>query len=430
MHYKELLMKNKIARMRPEIWMFIILISAVALGNGLSDAVYSNYFKEVYQVTAFQRGFIEFPRELPGLLCALVIGLIGFLGDIRMALIAQILAAVGVTLLGLFTPSFGIMLIFLFINSMGMHLFMPLSDSIGMSLSEPEQIGKRMGQFSSVRALFSLVAALMVFFGFRMDIFSFETKIKWVFLIAAVAFVIAIIIAFMMVLKVKAKDITPRRRKLVLRKQYKYYYLLTILKGVQKQIAYVYGTWVIVDLLLKKADTTALLTIIVTFISIFFLSQLGRWMDRFGIKKMMYLDALTFIIIYIIYGFVVWGVVEGVLPDHGWSVWLIYFLFISDRLSMQIGMVNSIYLKSIAVDPEEVTATLSTGISLDHFVSITAALAGGVVWATWGSQWVFFLAAAFSLGNLYVAIKVQPEKEQEEARIQRELLSNKLDNHN
>jgi MFS family permease len=415
-------MKNKIAGMRPEILMFIILISAVALGNGLSDAVYSNYFKEVYQVTAFQRGFIEFPRELPGLLCAFVIGLIGFLGDIRMALIAQVLAAIGVTLLGLFTPAFGIMLIFLFINSMGMHLFMPLSDSIGMSLSEPDQIGKRMGQFSSVKAVFSLIAALLVFFGFRMGVFSFETKIKWVFLLSTVAFVIAIIMAFLMVMKLKPKKVAPRRTKLIFRKQYKYYYLLTVLKGVQKQIAFVYGTWVIVDLLLKKADTTALLTIIVTFISIFFLSQLGRWMDRFGIKKMMYLDALTFIIIYIIYGFVVWGIVEGVLPDHGWSVWFIYLLYISDRLSMQIGMVNSIYLRSIAVDPEEVTATLSTGISLDHFVSITAALAGGAIWATWGSQWVFFLAAAFSLGNLYVAIKVQPEKEQEEARIQRELL--------
>ncbi len=418
-------MKNKISQMRPELWMFIILISAVALGNGLSDGVYSNYFKEVYQVTAFQRGFIEFPRELPGLLCAFVIGLIGFLGDIRMAFIAQILAAVGVTLLGLFTPTFGVMLIFLFTNSMGMHLFMPLSDSIGMSLAEPDKIGKRMGQFSSIKALFGLLAALLVFFGFRTGLFSFESKIKWIFLVAAVAFVIAIVMAALMVGKIRAKKTAPRRTRLVFRKQYRYYYLLTVLKGVQKQIAFVYGTWVIVDLLLKKADTTALLTIIVTFISIFFLSQLGRWMDRFGIKKMMYLDALTFIIIYIIYGFVVWGIVEGVLPNHGWSVWFIYLLYISDRLSMQIGMVNSIYLKSIAIDPEEVTSVLSTGISLDHFVSITAALAGGVVWANWGSQWVFFLAAAFSLGNLYVAIKVQPEKEQEQSRIIREQLQNK-----
>ena len=54
-------MIKKSLRMRPELFLFFVLLSAVALGNGLSDAVYSNYFKEVYQVTAFQRGLIEFP---------------------------------------------------------------------------------------------------------------------------------------------------------------------------------------------------------------------------------------------------------------------------------------------------------------------------------------------------------------------------------
>lgn len=402
--------------------MFFILISAVAFGNGLSDGVYSNYFKEVYQVTAFQRGFIEFPRELPGVLCAFVIGALGFLGDVRVTLIAQILAAIGVTVLGLFTPTFGIMLIFLFINSLGMHLFMPLQDAIGMSLAEPDQIGRRMGQYSSVRAAFSLIAALLVFFGFRTGFFNFLTSVKWIFIVAAGAFFCAVMITVVMIRQIKPQKSAVRKTKLVLRKQYRYYYFLTILKGVQKQIALVYGTWIIVDLLLKKADTIALLTIVVTFISIFFLSKLGKWMDQFGIKKMMYLDAITFIGVYIAYGFLVWGIVSGILPDHGWSVLLIYLLFISDRLSMQIGMVNAIYLRSIAWDHEEVTSTLSLGLSLDHAVTILAAMAGGYIWTKWGSQWVFFFAAAFSLGNLIVAYRVQPEKEKEVADKMREAL--------
>jgi MFS family permease len=415
-------MKNKILQMRPEILMFFILISAVALGNGLSDGVYSNYFKEVYHITAFQRGFIEFPRELPGLLCAIVIGALGFLGDLRVTFIAQIFAVIGVTMIGLFTPAFGVMLIFLFVNSMGMHLFMPLQDAIGMSLAEPDQVGRRMGQYSSIRAVFSLFAGLLVFFGFRSGFFRFNTSIKWIFIVAAVAFLGAAIMAGIMIYRIKPKKSAPHRTKLVLRKQYRYYYFLTVLKGVQKQIAYVYGTWIIVDLLLKKADTLALLTIAVTFISIFFLSKLGRWMDKFGIKRMMYLDALTFIGVYIVYGFLVWGIVSGILPDHGWSVWMVYLLFISDRLSMQIGMVNSIYLRSIAWDHDEVTSTLSMGISLDHVVSILAAVAGGYVWTKWGSQWVFFLAAAFSVGNLIVARCVQPEKEKAVAEKMREAL--------
>lgn len=408
-------MIKKIQQMRREVLMFFILISAVALGNGLSDSVYSNYFKEVYHVTAFQRGFIEFPRELPGLLCAFIISAIGFLGDLRVAFIAQLLAIVGVTMLGLFTPAFGVMLVFLFINSMGMHLFMPLQDAIGMSLAEPNQIGRRMGQYSSVRAVFSLTSALLVFFGFRTGFFSFNTSIKWIFLVAAIAFVFAAVINAVMILRIKPHRAAPQKIKLVLRKQYRYFYLLTVLHGVQKQIAYVYGTWVIVDLLSKKADTLAMLTIVVGFISIFLLNLIGRWMDKFGIKKMMYVDALTFIGVYIIYGFVVWGITAKVLPSQGLSVWFVYLLFVMDRMSMQFGMVKSIYLRSIAWNEDEVTSTLSMGVSLDHVVSIIAAIAGGYVWGQWGSQWVFFLAAAFSLGNLYAAYRVQPDKEKEVA---------------
>jgi MFS family permease len=402
---------QKIKQMKPGVFLFFVLVAAVALGNGLSDGVYSNYFKEVYQITAFQRGLIEFPRELPGLLCAVVIGALGFLGDLKTAFIAQILSIVGVAVLGLFTPTFAVMLIFLFINSMGMHMFMPLQDAIGMSLAEPNQVGKRMGQFFSTRAAFNLVAALLVFFGFRYGFFSFATSVKWIFLVSAMAFTFALMITAIMIKRVGTAKKSQRTNKLVIHKQYRYFYMLTILHGVQKQVAYVYGTWVIVDLLLKKADTLALLAITVGFVSIFFLNIIGQWMDKYGIKRMMYVDALTFIGVYIIYGFVVWGITSKVLPSQGWSIWIVYLLFVLDRLSMQIGMVKSIYLRSIAFNEEDVVSTLSMGISLDHMVSIVAAIAGGFVWSVWGSQWVFFLAAFFSLGNLYVAYKVQPEKE-------------------
>jgi MFS family permease len=402
---------GKIKQIRPEVLLFFILVAAVALGNGLSDGVYSNYFKEVYKITAFQRGLIEFPRELPGLLCAVVIGALGFLGDLKTAFIAQILSIIGVTVLGLFTPTFAVMLIFLFINSMGMHMFMPLQDAIGMSLAEPNQVGKRMGQFFSTRAAFNLVAALLVFFGFRYGFFSFATSVKWIFLVSAMAFTFASIITLIMIRRVGPTKKVFRSNKLVIHKQYRYFYMLTILHGVQKQVAYVYGTWVIVDLLLKKADTLALLAITVGFISIFFLNIIGQWMDKYGIKRMMYVDALTFIGVYIIYGFVVWGITSKVLPSSGWAIWIVYLLFVLDRLSMQIGMVKSIYLRSIAFNEQDVVSTLSMGISLDHMVSIVAAITGGFVWSVWGSQWVFFLAAFFSLGNLYVAYKVQPEKE-------------------
>lgn len=400
--------------LRTELLLFFLLVGLVALANGLSDGVYGNYFKEVYQVTAVQRGFIEFPRELPGMLCVVVMALLSGIGDLRSALLAQVLGLSGLLVLGLWTPSFGIMLVFLFINSMGMHLFMPLQDSIGMSLAEEGALGRQVGRYTSVKSAVSFAAALLVFIGFRTGFFSFQTKVKAVFLVGAVAFAAAICVAALLVRRVHPPRAERKKIRLVFRKQYKYYYFLTILQGVQKQIAYVYGSWVVIDLLRKGADVMALLAIASNFLCIFFMRMLGRWMDRFGIKKMMMLDALTFIGVYIVYGCLVWGITGGVLAPDRWA-WGIYLLFVCDRLSMQIGVVKAVYLRSIAWDESEVTATLSTGLSLDHAVAIVAAMLGGYVWANFGSQWVFFMAAAFSLGNLYIALKVDPEKQREEA---------------
>lgn len=401
--------KNKLP-LTLELFLFFLLLAFVSMGNGLSDSIYSNFFKEAYDISATQRGFIEFPRELPGLLCLFVVAALSFLGDVRIAFIAQLFSIVGVLALGLLSPSYAVMMFFLFIASMGMHLFLPLQDSLGMSLAEPDRVGERMGQYGSIRSVFGFIAALIVFLGFRYEFFSFTTDVISVFVISAIFFVLAAITAFLLIKRINPAMGKRQNVKFIFRKEYKYYYYLTTLHGVQKQIAFVYGSWVVVDLLGKGADTTALLTIASTFICIFFMRLIGGWIDTLGIRKMMFVDALSFIFIYLIYGFAVWSITSEVLPQQGFAVILIYVLFVLDRLSMQVGMVKSVYLRSIALSPEDITATLSTGTSLDHIVSIVAAMISGIVWETFGSHWVFFIAAAFSLGNLYVAFKIKDVK--------------------
>ena len=153
---------------------FLAIISFTALGLGLSDNIFGNYYKEVYDVTAFQRGFIEFPRELPGLIAVVVISLLSFMGEIRLAIVAQVLSVIGLLLLGLFTPPFAIMLVFLFVNSMGMHLFFPLSDSIGLNIIGDNNTGKKFGILNGVRTAAGFVAALIVLIGFRSGLFNFS----------------------------------------------------------------------------------------------------------------------------------------------------------------------------------------------------------------------------------------------------------------
>lgn len=404
-------MNQSKSTMSKSMILFFILVAFIAVGKGLSDSIFSNYYKEVYSVTATQRAFIEFPRELPGVLCALIIASLSSLGNLKIALFAQILSCIGITALGFFTPSFAVMLIFLFVNSTGMHLFMPLQDSIIMELAEKDKVGQRVGQLASLSTAIAFLTAIVVYVGFSTGFFYFSSTIQFVFIISAIAFFGAIIVNILLIKQAKKENllqsVQPKKFKLTFRKDYKFYYLLTILHGVQKQIAYVFGSWVIIDLLLKGADIMSLLGIISSFFGIFFMQKIGKWIDSKGIRFMMYLDALTFIIIYTLYGFVVWGIADTLIPSSGWPVVIIYGLFILDRLSMQIGVVKSVYLKKIAHPQDDIASILSTGISLDHIVSIIAAQISGYIWVAAGPQWVFFFAAFISFGNLFVAKQIK-----------------------
>ncbi len=389
--------------------LFFTLVGVVAFANGFSDAIYGNFFKDAYNVTAQQRAFIEFPRELPGVLCVVIVSLLSFLGDVKIAVLAQVLAFAGLTILGVTSPSFAVMCFFLFINSLGMHLFMPLQDSIGMSLARDGQVGRRVGQYKSLQVLCSMLAGILVFIGFRTNVFTFMTTIKPVFLIGSLFFTVAIVVSIMLAVSISKTHpkIEKKKFRILFRKEYKLYYILTTLHGVQKQIAFVFGAWVLIDLLSKKADIMSLLIIASSFVGIFFMQKIGSWIDKLGVKKMMYLDALSFIFVYTLYGFVVWGITDKFFPSTGWTVWVVYALFVLDRLSMNIGVVKSVYIKQIALKSEDIGPTLSTGISLDHVVSIIAAQISGFIWMTFGPEWVFFIAAFLSFGNLIVAYKIK-----------------------
>ncbi len=397
-------MKNAVFKsMRKEILLYIIIIAFTALGSGLSDGVFSNYYKDAYNVTPFQRGFIEFPRELPGILCIVVVSILSFLGDIRLAIIAQLLSFAGIAFLGFLTPSFSIMLLFIFINSMGLHLYMPLQDSIGMSLIKGEDVGKRMGQYKGVSTAFSMIASVAVFLGFKFGFFSFTTRIKIIFIISAAFFAAAFILYFYMKSLVKVPIKQDRKLKFIFRREYKYYYILAVMNGVQKQVMIVYGPWVLIEMLGKKADTLGMLGMIGSFIGIFYIPALGRWLDRFGIRKMLYADAISFIGVYALYGLLALGFARSFLAKAGIPVMLTFALFILDKMSMQMGMIRTIYLRSIAVNESEITPTLSLGISMDHVVAIICSYIGGIVWSRFGPQYILFFAAALSFVNLGVA---------------------------
>jgi predicted MFS family arabinose efflux permease len=389
----------------------IIIFAAIAAFTGFyagaTDAILANYFKDAYDVTAQQRGIIEIPRELPGILSFFVITALSFLRDIRTAIIAQALGVVGMVALGVFHPSFGVMLIFLFIFSLGQHMFMPLGDSIGLSLATRDNMGRVLGRFNSVRMAFSMIAGLVCFFGFRSGFFNFDTPVT-VFLICAGAFIACAILLMTMHAHIGA-EIESRTEvsRMVFRKEYIRYYIICALYGGRKQIMYAFSPWVLIELLGFKADKMSILGVIASFIGVFFIPLVGRLIDRVGSRKVMMIEASCFILIYVVYGFLSKGLNEKTIVVAGISMFFVYALIIFDRMSAQFYMVRSIYMRSIAITAQDVTASLSAGLAIDHVLAVIGAFLCGIVWDVWGPEYVFIIAAILSAANFLVAFGIK-----------------------
>ncbi len=394
------------------IMLYLLATCVVALAMGFSDTILSNYFKDAYNATAQQRGFIEIPRELPGILAVFLIVALARLGDIRIAMIAHLLSAIGIVTLAVWTPSFYTMTAVLFVFSLGVHTYMPLQDSLAMSIlggDKNPNLGALLGKIKGLSTLFSLIAGGIVFIGFRTEVFSFHTPIKVPFLLAGACLLVAVALFVFMFIKAKGASEIPKTSKPIIRKKYKFYYILAVMHGVQKQIVLVYSPWLLIEILNVGADTFSLLVVVSSFFGIFFMALLGKWVDKFGIKNMLYADALSFILIYAAFAFMAYNFYTENFAKAGIAVAVSFVLFVIDRMSSQMGFIRSVYLNKITKDKSEILSTISFGISLDHVVAITCSYLCGLIWTYWGPHYVFIFAAVLSLVNLAVA-KLIPKK--------------------
>ena len=377
---------NKKRQLQRAVFVFTLVVCLSAIAGGLGSATFSNYFKEVYHVDSAQRGFLEIPRESPGVLCALIISALAGFSDIGIAAVSQVLVMVGLMVMGAFSPSYGMMMIFLFIQSLGMHLFMPLNDAISMDLAREGEVGKTLGNFKSKANMCTMVTAFVIFAGYRWGFFSFG------------------LLVYMKKIMPRTQIQAKTKSKFVMRKKYMPYYLTLVAYGCQKRIKLVFGPWIIIELMGKGADTVALLGIVTSFIGAFFSKYLGKMLDEKGLKYTMIFEGGYLLVVIAALGAAAGALERGGLGSHGIWVFLVYCLYILAFLLEQFNMVHAFMMRKLAIDPSEVTASLSVGLSLDHILAITVSAVLGVIWEKFGAEYVFFLTAATSLMQIGVGL--------------------------
>jgi predicted MFS family arabinose efflux permease len=101
-----------------------------------------------------------------------------------------------------------------------------------------------------------------------------------------------------------------------------------------------------------------------------------------------------------------YGYAHRIFPVHIAFI-VVCVNYVLDSIISMASMASNVYVQSIADSQEEITATLSTGISVNHVISILIALLGGVIWERVGVEVLFSISAFLGLLNSIYAATIK-----------------------
>ena len=373
-----------------------VLVATLFFGaaSGIFNSTLNNYLADVHAFDAEHRGWLELPRELPGFAIVLLMSLLLIrLRESRIATLAMVFTASGALGLGFLSPGTALLTLWIATWSLGDHIIFAVEGPLGLKVARRGGEGRRLGQLGGARNLGVIVGVACVWalahtLGDRYDLF---------YLVAAVCAVTAG--SFYFRLQIGKQD--PPSRRLVYRREYRLFYAISALFGIRKQIFLVFGTWVLVSRQGVPVQTIALLYFIASLLGVIFRPLLGDVIDWVGERVVLAADEVLLLVVCLVYAF------AGDVFSGPWVLRVLYAAYVLDHILFALRVARTTYLQKIAIDPADITPSISLGITIDHAVAMTLPVLSGYIWETWGFRWVFMIAAAIAVVGFFVCLRIR-----------------------
>jgi predicted MFS family arabinose efflux permease len=223
-------------------------------------------------------------------------------------------------------------------------------------------------------------------------------------LCGALALVAAIaIVGFPHLRDGEAAVAVSHREPIVLRRDYRYYYLLNLLDGGRQQIFFSFGLWVLVHRFALDVPTISAVLIAVSVINTIISPRIGRLIDSYGEKPVLAASNVGYVVALVGY-----ALADDVVVAV--ACYIIYSLIFP--LS---GMGATTYLRKVAV-AEEIAPSLAMGVTLQHVAAIAVPLATGYILNYVGYQIPFAIGAVFAVLTFFVTRRLSPETQKSPRR--------------
>ncbi len=385
---------HRLRRLPPDLLHLLLATLFFGAAGGVFMASLNNYLAEIHDLGAESRGWLELPRELPGFLVFFIAAvLLGRMRESRMAVLAMALLAIGGLGLGLLAPTAALLVLWVITFSLGDHILFVVEGPLGLKLARDGAEGRRLGQLGGARNIGTILGAGTVI------LVAAVFPARYDFVFGAAAFFA--LFAAWFYSRIEVDRGAPPSRKMVFRREYTIFYVISALFGIRKQIFLVFGAWVLVSLHDVSLATMSMIYFAAAGFGIILRPLMGEVIDWLGERVVLALDEIALLLICLVYAFA-----SHLLPEPV-DLYFLFGAYILDHLLFALRVARTTYLKKIAVDPADITPTISLGITIDHIVAMTLPILSGYLWVTVGHEWVFVLAGAIAVAGFFVCLRIR-----------------------
>ena len=258
---------------------FFSSILVWGIGAGCFTAVLNNYLAEVRGVDEFQRGLLEFFREMPGLLLVFILALMHKKAEWKILRIGTLISLAGVAGL-LLSADKAVITLLIMIWSTGEHILMPVRSTIAMHVAKAGRIGESLGVVTGAMNAGNVIGSATVAAIFFAGIGWFGIADKVVlYNIVWVLICLLLFASFLCTLfcKIDVKDV--KRPRLYYNRKYGKFYVLELFYGARKQIFITFAPYVLILNYGMDTTTMALLVGVCALVNIFCAPQAGFFAD-------------------------------------------------------------------------------------------------------------------------------------------------------
>ena len=356
-------------------YLLLLTICSTA-GLHVWRTLFDNFAVNVVNLDGSHIGFIQSVRELPGFLSLLVVYALLIIKEHRLSALAVLILGIGVALTGLM-PSFYGLIFTTLIMSFGFHYFETTNQSLTLQYFDKQTSPLVFGRLRSFAAATNMICGLIII------VLAPHLEYRQFYLLFGVVLVAA---SGWALTRNPADPKLPRQRKeMVFRRRYWLFYSLTFMSGARRQIFIAFAVFLLVKKFNYSVSEIAVLFLLNNLVTFFVSPYIGKWIVRFGECRVLSVEYLSLIVIFISY-----GLVE--------SRYVALFLYIADNLFFNFAIGIRTFFQKIA-DPEDIAPSMAVGFTINHVAAVFLPALGGMLWLV-DYRYVFFAGALLSFFSL------------------------------